>query len=354
MKGPRAKRSSKSGLPPGTLVHLGPEKARATRVTAVTFDAERLEERELAPGEAPPQPPASGVLWISVTGLADTARLEAIGKHFGLHALTLEDVLNTYQRPKLDDYGDYLYLVLKTFDLDAKNARLDCDQVSLVLGRGFVLSFLEADGTAFTAVMERLRAARGQIRGAGADYLLYALLDAVVDGYFWLLEHLGEQIDELETDAVERARPETIRRIHALRAEGLFIRRMLWPLREVVNSLQRGEPRLISAGTIVYLRDVYDHAVHVLESLESLRELMAGVLEIHMSSINIRISGVVKVLTVIATVFMPLTLIAGIYGMNFRHIPGLDTPWGFFAALGLMATVAGGMLWWLRRKGWLG
>jgi magnesium transporter len=353
MPGNRAKRSIKSGLAPGTLVHLGPEKARATRVTAVAYDAARVEERELAPGEALPQPPTSGVLWINVTGLADTTRLEAIGKHFGLHALVLEDVLNTYQRPKLDDYGDYLYLVLKTFDLEGKSGRLDCDQVSLVLGRGFVLSFLEADGTGFASVMERLKSGRGQIRGSGADYLLYTLVDAVVDGYFWLLEHLGERIEELETDAVERARPETIRRIHALRAEGLFIRRMLWPLREVVNSLQRGEPRLIGAGTVVYLRDVYDHSVHVLESLESLRELMAGVLEIHMSSVNIRIAGVMKVLTVITTVFMPLTLIAGIYGMNFRHIPGLDAPWAFFAVLGFMVALAAGMLWLLRRRGWL-
>ncbi|HET9701644.1 MAG TPA: magnesium/cobalt transporter CorA [Burkholderiales bacterium] len=353
MRGARAKRSSKSGLPPGTLVHLGPETARATRVTVVNYDAGNLEQRELAPGEPLPRPPASGVLWINVTGLADTARLEAIGRHFGLHALVLEDVLNTYQRPKLDDYGDYLYLVLKTFDLDEKGGRLDCDQVSLVLGRGYLLSFLEAESAGFASVMERLRSGRGQIRGAGADFLLYSLVDAVVDGYFWLLEHLGEKIEQLETEAVERARPETIRRIHGLRAEGLFIRRMLWPLREVVNSLQRGEPRLVTAGTLVFLRDVYDHTVHVLEALESLRELMAGVLEIHMSSVNNRISGVVKVLTVITTVFMPLTLIAGIYGMNFRHIPGLDTPWAFFAVLGFMATLAGGMLAWLRRKGWL-
>lgn len=353
MRGSRARRSSKSGLPPGTLVHLGPETPRETRITAVTYDTGRIEERELAPGDPLPRPSDSGVLWVNVTGLADTARLEAIGRHFGLHALTLEDMLNTYQRPKLDDYGDYLYLVLKTFDLEGRDQRLDCDQVSLVLGRGYVLSFLEVDGTGFAAVMDRLRSGRGQVRGAGADFLLYTLVDAVVDRYFWLLEHLGERIEELETEAVERARPETIRRIHALRAEGLFIRRMLWPLREVVNSLQRGEPRLIGAGTVVYLRDVYDHTVHVLEALESLREIMAGVLEIHMSSVNIRISGVVKVLTVITTVFMPLTLIAGIYGMNFRHIPGLDTPWAFFAVLGFMAALAAAMLWLLRRKGWL-
>jgi magnesium transporter len=291
------------------------------------------------------------VLWVSVSGLENTAALEALGKHFGLHPLVLEDVLNTYQRPKLDDYGDYLYLVLKTFDLEGE--RLDCDQVSLVLGRGFVLTFLEADGRGFAAVLERLRAGRGSLRAAGADYLLYSLVDAVVDGYFGLLEHLGEKIEALETEAVERSRPATAGRIHALRAETLFIRRVLWPLREVVNSLQRGEPRLIGAGTQLYLRDVYDHAVHVLESLESLRELLGGVLEIHMSSVNNRISGVVKVLTVITTVFMPLTLIAGIYGMNFRHIPGLDQPWAFFTVLGVMGAVAACMLWWLRRKGWL-
>ncbi len=353
MRASRAKRSVKSGLPPGSLIHLGTEKPRATRVTVVTYDSERLDERVLASGEPLPRPPATGVLWINVAGLADTALLEAMGKHFGLHPLVLEDVLNTYQRPKLEDYGEYLYLVLKTFDLEAKGERLDCDQVSLVLGGNFVLSFLEADGAGFATVLERLKSGRGQVRGAGADFLLYCLVDAVVDGYFWLLEHLGERIEELETDAVERARPETIRRIHALRAEGLFIRRVLWPLREVVNTLQRGEPRLIAPGTLVYLRDVYDHAVHVLESLESLRELMAGVLEIHMSSVNNRISGVVKVLTVITTLFMPLTLIAGIYGMTFRHIPGLDTPWAFFAVLGAMATLAAAMLLWLRRKGWL-
>ena len=353
MAGGRAKRSIKSGLPPGTLVHLGTEKARSTRVTAVSYDADRLEERELAPGDPLPQAPASGVLWINVTGLADSAMLEALGRHFCLHPLVLEDVLNTFQRPKLEDYGDYLYLVLKTVKLEGKAGRLDWDQVSLVLGHGVVLSFLETDGGGYAAILDRLRSGRGHIRAAGADFLLYTLVDAVVDGYFWLLEHLGEKIEELETEAVERARPDTVRRIHALRAEGLFIRRTLWPLREVVNSLQRGEPRLICAGTQIYLRDVYDHTVHILESLESLRELVAGVLEIHMSSVNIRIAGVMKVLTVITTVFMPLTLIAGIYGMNFRHIPGLDAPWAFFAVIGLMGALAAGMLWGLRRKGWL-
>jgi magnesium transporter len=349
----RLKRSVKSGLPPGTLVHVGTEKARATRVTAVSYDAGHVAERELAPGDPLPQPPDSGVLWINVAGLENTKALEALGRHFGLHPLVLEDILNTYQRPKLDDYGDYLYLVFKSFEPKGSGGRLDCDQVSLVLGRGFVLSFLEADGAGFATVMERLKSGRGQLRGAGADYLLYSLVDAVVDGYFGVLEHLGERIEELETEAVERARPATVGRIHALRAETLFIRRMLWPLREVLNSLQRGEPRLISPATLPFLRDVYDHAVHVLESLESLRELVSGVLEIHMSSVNIRISAVMKVLTVIATVFMPLTLIAGIYGMNFRHIPGLDAPWAFFAVLGIMGALAAGMLWFLWRKGWL-
>jgi magnesium transporter len=349
-----ARRSAKTGLPPGSLIHVGRHHARETQARVVVYDADSCDVCQADARDALPAPDQPGqVVWIDVVGLKDVKLLERIGQHFGIHPLVLEDIVNTEQRPKLEDYGQYLFLVVKTFDREEGRLGLDCDQVSLVLGHGFVLSFSEADGIGFETILERLRGGRGQIRRVGADYLLYCLLDAVVDSYFLLLETLGEEVERLETEVVERPRPRTIQEIHALRRQGISVRRVLWPLREVVNDLQRGESPLLKSGTLVYLRDVYDHTVHIVESLETLRELLAGVLDIYVSTVSFRISVVMKILTVITTIFMPLSLITGIYGMNFERLPGKDQPSGFFVVIGLMLAIAGSMLWLFRRKGWL-
>lgn len=352
MTGRVARRSAKAGLPPGSLIHVGRRHAQETRVTATVYDESSCEVSALGPSDALPPPGIPGrVVWINVSGLKDVGTLERIGSHFGLHPLVLEDIVNTEQRPKLEQYRDTLYLVLKTFDREGQ--RLDSDQVSLVLGRGFVLSFLEADGLAFHSVLERLKAAKGQIRQQKADYLLYTLVDAVVDSYFAMLEAMGEQVEALEGDVMERPLPQTLQRIHALRHEAILVRRTVWPLREVLNALQRGESSLIEQWTLLYLRDVYDHAVHLIESLESQRDLVAGMLDMYVSSVSYRLGVIMKILTVITTIFMPLSLIAGLYGMNFDYLPGKDHPLGFALVVGGMLTISTCMLWLFRRKRWL-
>lgn len=350
------KRSTKSGLPPGTLVHIGKTRESAPLLTLMKYDNGNIRESEIpAPRLESEVDSAKGTIWINLHGLHDTTILEQMGTLFNLHPLVLEDILNTNQRPKLEDYGDYLYIVLKTFAYKNSGAEeaLDSDQVSLVLGKNFVLTFLEADGTQFDSVRERLHLGKGQIRKLGADFLIYSLIDAIVDSYFVILERLDEKTEALEAELIERPQPRTLHSIYRLKREGVFLRKSLWPLREVINSLQRGDSPLFTRNTLLYMRDVYDHTIHIIDSVESLRDLTAGMLDIYMSSVSYRISTVMKVLTVITTIFMPLGLIASFYGMNFKYLPGLDWYWGFFAVLGAMLTISIGMLALFRWKKWL-
>ena len=355
------KRSTKAGLPPGTLVHIGENKVATSRVTLLDYDENGVQEFDLTPSDVnsvslvEKVKAARGMVWVNFHGLGDTDMLKHVGACFGLHPLVLEDILNTEQRPKLEDYGDYLYMVLKTFDYESVGAeqKIDSDQVSLVLGKNFVLSFLEADGIQFRAVRERLLSGKGQIRKSGADFLAYCLIDAIVDSYFAILEQLDEKTEALEAELIADPQPSTLHSIYHLKREGAFLRKSLWPLREVINSLQRGDSPLFDRNTLLYLRDVYDHTIHIIESVESLRDLTAGMLDIYVSSVSYRISAVMKVLTIITTIFMPLSLIAGIYGMNFKYQPGLEWDWGFFAVLAAMVTISMGMLVLFRRKKWL-
>jgi len=356
------KRSAKAGLPPGTLVHIGEKKAAVSRVTLLDYDEHGVREFEITPSDitslSEKIKAARGVVWLNFHGLEDTNMLKQVGACFGLHPLVLEDILNTEQRSKSEDYGDYLYMVLKTFDYESvggekEEQKIDSDQVSLVLGKNFVLSFLEADGIQFGAVHERLLSGKGQIRKSSADFLAYCLIDAIVDSYFAILERLDEKTEALEAELIADPQPSTLHSIYHLKREGAFLRKALWPLREVINSLQRGDSALFNRNTLLYLRDVYDHTIHIIESVESLRDLTAGMIDIYVSSVSYRISAVMKVLTIITTIFMPLSLIAGIYGMNFKYQPGLEWDWGFFVVLATMLTISTGMLLLFRWRKWL-
>src|SRR5690242_2913754 len=353
------KRSAKAGLPPGTLVHIGEKKSAASRVILMDYDESSIHEIEVNAAELSNKiklvEETARIIGINLNGLGDIAMMEQIGACFKLHPLVLEDIFNTEQRSKIEDYGDYLYVVLKTFGYENHSLpeTLSSDQISLVVGKNFVLSFLETNGSQFEAVRERLRSGKGQIRKSGADFLMYSLIDAIVDSYFVILERLDEKTEALETELISSPLPSTLHSIYRLKRENVFLRRSLWPLREVINSLQRGDSPLMSSNTLLYLRDVYDHTIHIIESVESLRDLTSGMLDIYISSISYRINAVMKVLTVITTIFMPLTLIAGIYGMNFKHLPGLDWDWGFFTVLGGMAAISVGMLMLFRWKKWL-
>ncbi|MBS4095438.1 MAG: magnesium/cobalt transporter CorA [Sulfuricella sp.] len=348
------KRSRKAGLPPGSLVHIGERKTAAMRIDLFDYDEQHCENIQGATIE---QCRAAldhgGVVWVDIEGGHDIPALEQIGSQFGLHPLVLEDILNTDQRPKLEDYGDYLYIVLRMLTNGHASGEIASEQVSIILGPNFVLSIQEgAEGDVFEPLRNRLRAAKGQIRKQGADFLAYALLDAVIDNYFIILEKLGEHIEALEENLIGNPGPETLQHIHHLKREMIYLRKSVWPLREVVAAMQRRDTTLIQAGTEYYLRDVYDHTVQVIDTIETFRDMLSGMLDIYLSSVSNRMNAVMKVLTVIATIFMPLTWIAGIYGMNFKHMPELDWEWGYPAAWLVMLGTALGMVAYFKMKKW--
>lgn len=346
-------RSRKAGLPPGTPVHIGERRSETTRIRLTHYTAAQVTERETATVDECAALRGTGITWVHVTGVHDVGLLSQLGGCFGLHPLVLEDIANTDQRPKLEDYGEYVYIVLRLLhDGAAVGGVAATEQVSLILGRDFVLSFEEAEPTTFDAVRERLRTNRGRIREQGADYLAYSLLDAVVDSYFVVLERLGERLEQLYDEVGSRPSPRTPALLHALRRELVLLRRAVWPLREVLGSLERGSTALVAAETRVYLRDVYDHTVHAIETLESFRDMVAGIHDIHLMGLSNRLNEIMKVLAIIATIFMPLSFIAGIYGMNFRNMPELGWPWAYPAVLGVMLVIGGGMLYYFKKKKW--
>ena len=261
--------------------------------------------------------------------------------------------MNTEQRPKIDDLEDYIFVVLKMLSYDSDQNQLRMEQISLVLGKNFVLSFQENTGDVFGPVRDRIRKAKGRIRKMGPDYLAYALLDAIMDNYFLVLEKLGEEIESLEEDLVSHPTPETVQKIHNLKRELIFLRKSVWPLREVINVLEKAETDLIQSRTLIFLRDIYDHTIQVIDTVETFRDMVSGMLDIYLSSVSNRMNEVMKVLTIIATIFIPLTFIAGVYGMNFKAMPELEISWGYPAVLVIMVVIGVMMLMMFRRKRWL-
>jgi magnesium transporter len=348
------KTSKKAGLSPGTLVHDGDKKVEKAKITIIDYDATQFQEKEVETiEECFPFRDTPTVTWINIDGLHEVGIIEKIGKHFSIHPLILEDILHTGQRPKMEDFEDYIFLVVKMFYYDEKDDEIKMEQVSLLLGSNFVISFQEREGDIFNPIRERIRNHKGRIRMMKADYLGYALLDTIVDNYFIILEKIGEDIENMEEELVTKPTPETLQTIHNLKRELIVLRKSIWPLREVVNSLERGESPLINEATGVYLRDVYDHTIQVIDTIETFRDMVSGMLDIYLSSISNKMNEVMKVLTIIATIFIPLTFLAGIYGMNFEFMPELKWHWGYFAALGLMVVIFIGMVAYFRRKRWL-
>jgi magnesium transporter len=347
------KTSKKAGLPPGTLVHIGEKKMDKPRITIIDYDEAQFQEIEaLTVEDCFPLKDKPTVTWINVDGIHQVEILEKLGDCFGLHPLVLEDILNTGQRPKVEDFGDYIYIVLKMFYSD-ENDEIAEEQLSLILGLSFVISFQEREGDVFNPIRERIRKGIGRVRKMGADYLAYASLDSVVDNYFVVLEKLGEKIEFLEEELVADPTTETLHIIHALKRDMIFLRKSVWPLREIISGLERGESALIQESTLIYLRDVYDHTIQVIDTVETFRDMVSGMLDIYLSSVSNRMNEVMKVLTIIATIFIPLTLIAGIYGMNFQYMPELGWRWGYPMVWLVMLAIGALMLVYFRRKGWL-
>ncbi|MDZ7271145.1 MAG: magnesium/cobalt transporter CorA [candidate division KSB1 bacterium] len=347
------KRSSKIGLPPGTIVHIGEQKVAQVSIETVDYDRNRCRlTRGVSAAQAGP-PRGTLHRWVTITGLQDHELLAKIGSMWGIHPLVLEDVANTHQRPKIDLYEDYLFLVLRLVDYLGGGNGLLSEQVSLILCRQGVLTFLERPTDVFAPVQERLVNAKGRLRTSGPDYLFYAAIDVLVDRHFLVLEKVAEEIEALTEVVLAEEGPSPIEAIHRLKTDLLNLRREVWPLREVIGSLARGESPCITDVTRVYLRDVYDHTVQIAESIDSYREMVTSLLEIYLSSLNNRMNEVMKMLTIIATIFIPLSFIAGVYGMNFANMPELQWRWGYPAVLAVMAVVTAVMLYHFRRRRWL-
>ncbi len=352
MRTAHAKRSKKAGLLPGSLIHIGKTYAEKPKITLTSYNETSFSEKEissLAAIRAHKDEP--GILWIAVDGLQNTELLEELGNIFGLHPLVQEDILNTDQRPKMEDYGDYLYIVLRNFN-GQSNGDLISEQISIILGKNFVLSFREQESTIFEPIQERLRNNKGRIRKFGADYLLHAVIDSIVDNYFIVLEKLEEKIEFLEDDLLKKPTPVMLQAIHELKRELILLRKSLWPLREAISALERSDSPLISESTGIYFKDIFDHVIAVIDSVETFRDMLSGMLDIYLSSVSNRLNQVMKVLTIIATIFMPLTFLAGVYGMNFQYMPELTWRWGYFGVLGIMLVIALSMVYYFRKKKW--
>lgn len=348
------KRSAKIGLPPGTLIHIGERKTEKVRIRILDYDEAQFEEKEAKTiEECLTFKDKSTITWINIDGIHQVEIIEKLGNYFGLHPLLLEDILNTEQRPKMEDYRDYIFIVLKMLYLGEANNEIEAEQVSLILGSNFVISFQERRRDVFEPVRDRIRNAKGRIRKAGADYLAYTLLDAIVDNYFIILENLGETMEETEEQLTTNPNPETLQLIHALKKGMIFLRKSIWPLREVISGLERCESSLIHESTGAYLRDVYDHTIQIIDTVESFRDMISGMLDIYLSSISNKMNEVMKVLTIFASIFIPLTFVAGIYGMNFEFMPELKWHWGYFGILGVMALVGISLVVYFKRKKWL-
>jgi magnesium transporter len=363
------RRRKKAGTPPGTLVYTGTNEARPTRITVTEYDQGTI--REYAPESAKECSrvlTSSLVNWINVDGLHDAAVLTEMGQVFGIHPLALEDIANTQQRARVQVFENHLFIVLKMLypdpDLEAPEALLE-EQISLVVGPNYVITFQEHPGDPFDPIRRRLQTGAGRIRRMGADYLAYALLDTIVDNYFLVLEQLGDHLIALETGVIESGDHSHLQKVYRAKHTLIALRRHIWPLREMVSALVRGDasngegPSLIGETTTLYIRDVYDHVIQIIDILESYRDMVSALVDLHISNQSNRMNEVMKVLTIIATIFIPLTFIAGIYGMNFDpaaspfNMPELAWYWGYPTSLLAMAAIAGGMLYFFRKKGWL-
>ncbi len=347
-------RSQKAGLPPGSLIYTGEKIEETTQITIVDYDENEVQTRELTSwAECPMLKDRPGVTWINVNGISHVGNLERLGECFKLHPLVLEDVLNVDQRPKIEDYEEYLYIVIKTISSQPEVDEIVAEQISLILGANYVLSFHEGNGDLFKPIRERILAAKGRIRKAGADYLAYALMDLIVDNYFVALERFGEQVEFMEDEVVRQPVPSTLQTVHHLKNHMIILRRSLWPLREVIARLERRESPLIQDTSAVYFKDVYDHTIIAIDTVETYRDILSGLLDIYLSSVSNRLNEVMKVLTIIATIFMPLTFIVGLYGMNFKHMPELEWQYGYFACLVFIVLVAGCMVLFFKKKKWI-
>jgi magnesium transporter len=345
--------SDKTGLGPGSLIHIGDVHHTDTHITLIDYSNTHYEERPVGSlEEVLAYRDKESVTWVIVEGLSDASIIEAIGTHFNIHALVLEDILNTHQRPKLEEHDDYLFVVLKSLIPEAENFVITSEQVSLLILKNFIFTFREKADSLLAPVRKRLENSHGRFRSQGSDYLMYTVLDAIIDLNFDIMDQLEETLISLEDEIFRSPSREVLEKIHEIKLEVIRMRRYISPIRDMTAGLLRSESTLIGQNTRIYLRDVHDHVLRIMESIETHRDILASLLEIYLSSISSKLNEVMKVLTVFSSVFIPLTFITGIYGMNFESMPELKWPWGYPAIWCVFIITSGSLFLYFRRKGW--
>lgn len=346
--------SRKAGVAPGTLIHIGKKHLAKPEIEVIDYDADNFQQLKVETiEEVYPFKDSETVSWINICGVHQVDLVEKIGNHFGIHPLVLEDIVHTDQRPKIEFFDSYIYVVLKMLQYNRNEEEIIAEQVSIILGSNFVISFQEVIGDTFDPVRDRLRFSKGRIRKQGPDYLAYAIMDSIVDNYFIMLEKIGEDVETLDDELLDKPTPKTLEDIHRMKKEVIFLRKFVWPLREVVSNLQREESPFVKESTSIFLKDVYDHIIQVMDTIESYRDILSTMLDLYLSTASNKMNEIMKVLTIIATIFIPLTFIAGIYGMNFEYMPELKWHWGYPAAWAIMITVALIMLAYFRKLRWI-
>lgn len=351
---PSSRRKKKVGLPPGTLIYTGDKVKEETKIKVTDYTADRFNSEEfkeiqidLTKIEKP------FIKWIDIYGLTQIKVIEEIGRQFNLHPLVLEDILSPNQTPKLEDFGNYIFAVLQKLSWNQEKEDFDYEQISLILGENYVISFQERDTNLFNPIYERIHVPKGKVRVMGADYLFYVLIDIIIDDYFIVIEKVGENIENIEDILIKNPEPATLQNIYRLKRSSIELRKSIWPIREVINKLQREQSNLIGDELHIYLRDIYDHIFRISDLLENYRDIIFGMLDMYLSSVSNRMNDIMKVLTIISTIFIPISFLAGFYGMNFHYMPELSKPMAYPILIMIMASIALVMLYFFKRKKWI-
>ena len=340
------------GAPPGTLFYNGEETNQRIKITLIEFnETEFIEEVFYDLSDCIMHVKPNMIKWINVEGVHNTALIEKIGKIYDIHPLTLEDIVHIDQRPKFEDFDNYVLAILKMINYDSE---VISEQLSIVLLENTVISFQEPQGgDAFDIIRNRLRQCKGRVRKLGADYLFYALIDAVVDCYFTVIEKIGDKVEEIEVEIMNEPKKESLNHLYRMKREIIFLRKQVWPLRDMIANLIRSETKFITPNTQLFLRDVQDHSTRIIDTVETYRDLLSGIMDIYLSTNANKMNEVMKLLTIMSSIFIPVTFIAGVYGMNFEFMPELKSPYGYAAVWAVMLSVIGSLIFYFKRKKWM-
>lgn len=348
------RRGKKAGMPPGTPVFVGERKQDVVRISIMNYSKDHIEEIHNASlDDCARVSDGSNILWINVNGIHEVNTIQSLANLFGLHPLTTEDISNTSQRPKAEEFENYIFFALKMLLYDEVSNSIDNENVSVILGNNYVISFQERDSDVLDSVKERIRSSKGRIRNESTDYLAYAIMDRVIDGYFDVLERLGDHIEQIDDEILAAPDATHMKELHLLKREIVFLRKAVWPLREEISAIEKIGSRLIGDSIRPFLRDLYDHTIQIIDMVETYRDIISGMHETFLSIISNRMNEVMKVLTIIGTIFIPLTFIVGIYGMNFENMPELKWTWGYFGLWCFIIVLGLTMLVIFKKRKWL-